>query len=60
MNIHVPQTEEARAEAACLMDVRQNMITPRSGAFVCHALRPSPLCGNDTLPLAFLPLQASP
>ena len=31
MNLHVPQTEEARAEAALLMDVRENLITPRSG-----------------------------
>lgn len=31
MNLHVPQTEEARAEAGMLMDVRDNMITPRSG-----------------------------
>jgi len=31
MNVHLPQTEEARAEAACLMDVRDNMINSRSG-----------------------------
>ncbi len=31
MNIHVPQTEEARAEAATLMGVRPNIISPRSG-----------------------------
>lgn len=31
MNLHLPQTEEARAEAAMLMDVRENLITPRSG-----------------------------
>lgn len=31
MNLHLPQTEEARAEAATLMDVRENLITPRSG-----------------------------
>lgn len=31
MNLHLPQTEEARAEAALLMDVRENLITPRSG-----------------------------
>lgn len=36
MNLHLPQTEEARAEAAMLMDVRHNMITPRSGeSLVC-------------------------
>lgn len=31
MNLHLPQTEEARAEAAILMDVRENLVTPRSG-----------------------------
>eukprot|EP00826_Nyctotherus_ovalis_P051880 TRINITY_DN6511_c0_g1_i3.p1 TRINITY_DN6511_c0_g1~~TRINITY_DN6511_c0_g1_i3.p1 ORF type:complete len:1080 (+),score=294.21 TRINITY_DN6511_c0_g1_i3:96-3335(+) len=31
MNIHVPQTEEARAEAATLMAVKPNIISPRSG-----------------------------
>eukprot|EP01114_Cavostelium_apophysatum_P019234 TRINITY_DN6142_c0_g1_i1.p1 TRINITY_DN6142_c0_g1~~TRINITY_DN6142_c0_g1_i1.p1 ORF type:complete len:1415 (-),score=417.97 TRINITY_DN6142_c0_g1_i1:165-4409(-) len=31
MNVHVPQTEEARAEAAELMALAQNLITPRSG-----------------------------
>ncbi|OAQ60650.2 DNA-directed RNA polymerase III largest subunit [Pochonia chlamydosporia 170] len=31
MNLHVPQTEEARAEAMMLMGVRYNLITPKSG-----------------------------
>ena len=31
MNLHLPQTEEARAEAATLMEVRENLVTPRSG-----------------------------
>lgn len=31
MNIHVPQTYEARAEASLLMGVKSNLITPRSG-----------------------------
>lgn len=31
MNIHLPQTEEARAEAATLMGVKNNIITPRNG-----------------------------
>lgn len=31
MNMHLPQTEEARAEAAELMGVRHNLITPRNG-----------------------------
>ena len=37
MNLHVPQTEEARAEAACLMDVRKNLITPKDGAALVSA-----------------------
>ncbi|KAJ2001668.1 DNA-directed RNA polymerase III subunit C1 (rpo31), partial [Coemansia sp. RSA 2322] len=31
MNIHVPQTEEARIEARELMGVRNNLVTPRNG-----------------------------
>lgn len=31
MNIHFPQSEEARAEARILMDVKQNLLVPRSG-----------------------------
>jgi DNA-directed RNA polymerase subunit A' len=31
MNIHVPQTEEARAEAECLLDVGKNLISPKNG-----------------------------
>lgn len=31
MNLHLPQTEEARAEAMCLLGVPHNLITPRSG-----------------------------
>ncbi|KAA8492229.1 DNA-directed RNA polymerase III subunit RPC1 [Porphyridium purpureum] len=31
MNLHVPQTEEARAEAAELMSVLANLVTPKSG-----------------------------
>lgn len=31
MNLHVPQTEEARAEAMVLMGVTENLITPRNG-----------------------------
>ena len=31
MNLHLPQTEEARTEAALLLDVRENLITSRSG-----------------------------
>jgi len=31
MNMHLPQTEEARTEAALLMSVNNNLITPRNG-----------------------------
>ncbi|TYZ65031.1 hypothetical protein PybrP1_003004 [[Pythium] brassicae (nom. inval.)] len=31
MNMHLPQTEEARTEAITLMGVEQNLITPRNG-----------------------------
>ncbi len=30
MNIHVPQTEEARAEAEILLDVKRNLISPKN------------------------------
>ncbi|GBG32582.1 DNA-directed RNA polymerase subunit [Hondaea fermentalgiana] len=31
MNLHVPQTDEARTEATMLMGVHENLITPRNG-----------------------------
>jgi len=31
MNLHIPQTEEARAEASFLMEVQNNLISPRFG-----------------------------
>ncbi len=31
MNLHIPQTEEARAEAMNLMGVKNNLVTPKSG-----------------------------
>ncbi|MBE3046176.1 hypothetical protein IMZ48_27290, partial [Candidatus Bathyarchaeota archaeon] len=31
MNLHVPQTEEARAEAMTLMGVKYNLVTPKNG-----------------------------
>lgn len=31
MNLHVPQTEEARAEALILMGTKNNLVTPRNG-----------------------------
>jgi len=37
MNLHVPQTEEARAEALLLMGVQENLVTPRNGEPVIAA-----------------------
>jgi DNA-directed RNA polymerase III subunit RPC1 len=34
MNIHVPQTEEAKAEARILMGVKSNLVTPKNGATI--------------------------
>ncbi|KAH9605166.1 hypothetical protein KSS87_011122 [Heliosperma pusillum] len=34
MNMHVPQTEEARAEAFLLMGVQNNLCTPKNGAIL--------------------------
>ena len=39
MNLHLPQTEEARAEAKTLMIVTQNLITPRSGEPLIGAIQ---------------------
>ncbi|KAJ1969509.1 DNA-directed RNA polymerase III subunit C1 (rpo31) [Dimargaris xerosporica] len=37
MNIHVPQTEEARMEALELMGVKNNLVTPRNGEMLITA-----------------------
>ncbi|KAK9796706.1 hypothetical protein WJX73_006743 [Symbiochloris irregularis] len=37
MNLHVPQTEEARAEAALLMGVTHNLCTPKNGDILVAA-----------------------
>ena len=39
MNLHVPQTEEARAEADILMGVCSNLVTPRSGEPLVAAIQ---------------------
>ncbi len=39
MNIHVPQTEEARAEANELMNVKNNLATPRNGEPIIAAIQ---------------------
>ena len=37
MNIHFPQSEEAKAEARILMDVKQNLLVPKSGEHLIAA-----------------------
>jgi DNA-directed RNA polymerase III subunit RPC1 len=47
MNIHVPQTYEARSETINLMGVRENIITPKSGESIVALIQ-------DFLTTAFL------
>ncbi|CAG8562176.1 2317_t:CDS:10 [Ambispora gerdemannii] len=39
MNLHVPQTEEARTEAIELMGVKNNLVTPRNGEPIIAAIQ---------------------
>ena len=39
MNLHVPQTEEARAEAMELMGVKHNLATPKNGEPIISAIQ---------------------
>ena len=39
MNMHVPQTEEARTEALTLMGVKHNLVTPRNGEPIIAAIQ---------------------
>jgi DNA-directed RNA polymerase III subunit RPC1 len=39
MNVHVPQTEEARAEAAILLSVANNLCVPKSGELIIAAIQ---------------------
>ncbi|KAF2753317.1 beta and beta-prime subunits of DNA dependent RNA-polymerase [Pseudovirgaria hyperparasitica] len=39
MNLHVPQTEEARAEAIELMGVKHNLATPKNGTPIIAAIQ---------------------
>lgn len=48
MNIHSPQTEEARAEAKVLLDVKQNLISPKNNTNLVGCLADE-LTGNYTL-----------
>ncbi|KAL9655634.1 hypothetical protein ABK040_002297 [Willaertia magna] len=46
MNLHIPQTQEAKAEAANLLDILKNLITPKNGDPVIS-------CNQDFLTAAF-------
>lgn len=48
MNLHVPQTEEARAEAEILMEVQTQIITPKNGYNVIGCVEDS-ITGNYLL-----------
>jgi DNA-directed RNA polymerase subunit A' len=48
MNIHVPQTEEARAEARILLNVDNNVFSPKNGTSVIGAIDDS-VTGNYIL-----------
>jgi DNA-directed RNA polymerase subunit A' len=48
MNLHVPQTEEARAEAETLMEVQTQIISPRYGLSVIGCLQDA-ISGNYLL-----------
>ena len=48
MNLHVPQTEEAKAEADLLMDVKTQVVSPRYGLSIIGCLQDS-VTGNFLL-----------
>ncbi|MBI4439356.1 DNA-directed RNA polymerase subunit A' [Candidatus Woesearchaeota archaeon] len=48
MNLHIPQTEEARAEAEILMEVQTQLISPRYGLSVIGCVQDA-ISGNYTL-----------
>jgi DNA-directed RNA polymerase subunit A' len=48
MNLHIPQTEEARAEAEILMQVQNQIITPKSGLNVIGCIEDA-ITGNYIL-----------
>jgi len=53
MNIHVPQTEEARAEAQILLDVNQNLMSPKNNTNLIGCIADA-TTGNYLLNLANL------
>ena len=48
MNLHIPQTEEARAEAEALMEVQTQIISPRYGLSIIACIQDS-ITGNYLL-----------
>ena len=48
MNMHIPQNEEARAEAEILMHVQHNIITPKNGLNIIACIQDS-ITGNYLL-----------
>ncbi|QDZ25695.1 DNA-directed RNA polymerase [Chloropicon primus] len=46
MNLHVPQTEEARTEALVLMSVSQNLCSPKSGELIVSAIQDFLTCSH--------------
>ncbi|MBN2457847.1 DNA-directed RNA polymerase subunit A' [Candidatus Woesearchaeota archaeon] len=48
MNLHIPQTEEARAEAEILMEVQTQLISPRYGLSIIGCVQDS-IAGNFVL-----------
>lgn len=51
MNLHIPQTEEARAEARILMQVQTQLISPRYGLSVIGCIQDA-ISGNYLLSMA--------
>jgi len=54
MNIHVPQTEEARAESKILLDVAQQLISPKNNTNVLGCISDA-ITGNYLLSLTSIP-----
>ncbi|MBI2129263.1 DNA-directed RNA polymerase subunit A' [Candidatus Woesearchaeota archaeon] len=52
MNLHVPQTEEARAEAEILMQVQTQLISPRNGLSIISCIQDA-IVGNYLLTREF-------
>jgi DNA-directed RNA polymerase subunit A' len=53
MNIHSPQTEEARAEAKILLDIKQNLISPKNNTNFIGCIKDT-ITGNYLLGKAIL------